>query len=394
MCLRIQRVVRAFVSLLAATFAFSQVSPAQDEALRARVDSLEQQVLGLQKAAAETKTPQKQQSPGPIVIMSGLIFTNYSYSPKGGADWPSMNKFDFDRVYLTAKSTLTEEWKVQVTTDIFRTSNVGSGAYYNGLSFRLKFALLEYTPDPAWSIKAGAIPNVWTGFSESLWKYRGIAKVPTDKNGYFSTADLGISAAYSLPNKVGELTASILNGNNFENPDTNRFKDIGVRASLAPFGENPALKSLVFGAHCYLGSNGTPGGPALERNRFGGIVGYSYSVISANIEYDIKQETPVNPNVKVSGNLLSVFGEVRSPAEGWWGKLAAVWRVDLVEPNVDVTGDKTTFVIAGLSYKINDKVMLVLDQQAVFAESKTLTKYDKTKVDFDQKYFVHAIIAF
>ena len=380
------------VNIVLFSLCISSIAMSQDAELKARIDTLQQQLLDLRKVAESALTGQRQQPAGSAVVMSGNVFANYSYSPNGGTDWPSMNKFDLDRVYLTAKSNLSEEWKAQVTTDVYRTSSIGSTTYYNGLAIRLKYALVEYAPAPSVSIKAGMIPTVWTSISELYWKYRGIAKVPTDKSSYFSTSDLGISGTYLLPNKLGEVSAFILNGNGYDNPDTNRYKDFGARAVLNPFSDESVLKSLAIAGYGYVGTSGGPGGPALPRNRIGGIVACSYSIVSANIEFDSRKDAPATPNTTVTGSLWSVFGEVRSPWDAWLSKFAAVWRVDFVDPNVNVSGDKTRFVIGGLAYKVNDKVTLALDEQATYAETKTLTRYDKSKTDYDSKICIHSII--
>ena len=94
---------------------------------------------------------------------SATLFSNLVYSPRG-IDGKFANKFDFDRVYFTMKTPLAEDWKFQVTTDIYR--NASATSYYNGLAVRLKFAIVEYTPFTSLSVKFGMVPGPWNGLVE------------------------------------------------------------------------------------------------------------------------------------------------------------------------------------------------------------------------------------
>jgi hypothetical protein len=235
---------------------------------------------------------------------------------------------------------------------------------------------------------------VWPGFVDGVWKYRGISATITDRQGYYSVADIGMSVSYALPEKMGDITGFIVNGNGFTSPETNRFKDFALRASITPFIDNSLLKTLLFAGYAYKGSNLSAVSTALKRDRVGGLVSYVYSVVTVSAEYNIRKDAPSNPDTVVSGNALSLFGEVKAPFDEWKNKFMFVWRYDIAESNVDKGGDMTRFCILGVAYKPTDKIIVAVDRQWVSAESETLKKNDGTKTDYDGRWFLHTIVNF
>jgi hypothetical protein len=349
-------------------------------------------VVAQEKQDAPKQEPAKQEQPKPAAtgpVFSGQIFTNYMYE-LDGSDGPNCNKFDIERLYLTAKANLAEDWKIQVTTDIYR--NAGTGSYYNGLAVRLKFGYVEYTPVSSLSIKMGMVPGPWAGLVETLWRYRGVVTTASDRYSYVSTADLGLSACYSLPEKTGEVAAYVLNGDGYSNVESNRFKDFVFRANVAPFSSVDALKGLMFGGLAYIGKTGTT--TMLTKNRFGGLVGYQYSVATVGVEYLVRKDTPTNPDTTVTGNVVSIFGELKAPFADLEKKLSLIGRFDVQEPNTVKGGDVARFLVLGVTWKANDKVTFAVDHQRVRMERETLKRSDGKYVSRDKRWYLHAIVSF
>jgi hypothetical protein len=308
-----------------------------------------------------------------------------------GTDGRDFNKFDMERVYFTMKSQVADDWKFQITSDIYR--NAATGTYYAGLAVRLKFAYLDYAPLQGLSVKFGMIPGVWSSTEETAWRYRGIDKTLSDKNGYFSTADVGLSATYSLPNKLGEVAAYMMNGDGFTAPEANRFKDYSVRASISPFGSVDLLKSLAVSGMASVGAAGTT--RALDRNRYGALVSYSYSVCSVGAEYVVRKDAPTNPDTIRTANTYSLMGEIKAPFADLQSKLSLVVRYDANEPNVDKGGDQTHYLIAGLVWKATDKITLAIDNQILFCETNSLKRTpDNVLLNTDRRWFLHTILNF
>lgn len=321
------------------------------------------------------------------VTFGGSFFGNYSYTVQG-IDGQDFNKFDIERVYFTAKSQVSDNWKFQMTTDVYR--NSAAGTYYAGLAVRMKFAFVDFSPWSSLSIKAGMIPGPWNGAVEAYWKYRGVAQTANDKYGYIQTADLGLSVTYSLPDKYGEIAGYVFNGDSYNAPESSRYKDLVLRASLVPFPGTPELKTLTVGGYTYLGKNGAAG---LKKQRFGGLIGYSYGVVLVGAEYDSRTDGVVNA-ADVSGNVFSLFTEIKLPIAELQSKLSLLFRYDSCDPNDSKDNDKINFFIAGLAWKLNEKISLVLDRQIITTDTRTMKSNAGTFLDKDEKWFLHTILSF
>jgi hypothetical protein len=323
--------------------------------------------------------------------LSGQAFGFFGYT-SDGIEGKDANRFDFDRVYFTAKTNLFEGGKFQFTTDMYR--NAAAGTYYAGLSIRIKFAYLDYAPAQDVSIKIGMIPTHWPGYVDGFWKYRGVQTTISDRNGYFSTSDLGISGTYTFPGKLGEISGFVFNGSGYTAPESNRFKDLAVRATLTPFATDPVLKGFVLVGYAYKGTNQSAASAALKRDRIGGLAGMSYSIASVYCEYNARTDAATNPDTVVMGNAISFFGEIKAPFEDLKNTWAFLWRHDVAEPNTSKGGDMNRYSLFGISYKPNEKVTLVLDHSFVKAETASLKRNDGSKTDSDKRWFVHMILTF
>ena len=350
--------------------------------------------LAQEKPAGSSKPSESAPAPKPaagiVPTFGGTLFGNYTYVING-TDGKDFSKFDLERVYFTMKAQIADDWKFQVTTDVYR--NVAAGTYYSGLAVRLKFAYLDYAAFPGLSVKFGMIQGVWNGTEEAFWKYRGIAKTVSDQNSYYSTADLGVSATYALPSKLGEVAFTMNNGDGYQSPELNRYKDYVFRASLTPFASVELLKSLSVSGIGSVGSAGTT--RALDRNRYGALVGYAYSYLSAGAEYIVRKDAPTNPDTVKTGNAFSLFGELKAPFAGLESKLSFIARYDGVEPNIDKGGDMTHFVVAGIVWKATDKLTLAIDNQLLICETNSLKRTtDNVLLNTDRRWFLHTILTF
>ncbi|HLP18083.1 MAG TPA: hypothetical protein VK470_17630 [Bacteroidota bacterium] len=336
--------------------------------------------------AAQAAVPKSQP-----VSVSGMVYSYYTYS-MDGVEGKDANRFDLDRLYLTAKSQLFDGGKFQFTTDVYR--NTVPGSYYNGLGIRVKYGFLDLALAGPLSLKFGMIPTHWAGFIDQYWKYRGVSATIVDRQSYFSSADLGASLTYALPGKFGELSLYVLNGSGYTNPESNRFKDAAVRLNVAPFPESPGLKALTIAGYAYKGAAVSAASTALKRDRIGGMVSYSTSLMSATGEYHVRKDALTSPDTITTGNGMSIFGEVKAPFELLQNKFSLVWRVDIIDPNLDKGDDRQRLAILGLSYKMNDRVNFVADYQGTKAESDLFKRPDGEKTDADKRWFLHLIVTY
>src|SRR3990170_2128965 len=183
--------------------------------------------------------PPRKKSPAPetpAFSFSGVLYANFQYR---GDERPakSTNKFDLERAYLTFRVPAGERASVRVTADVFQQQTTGSDAFYRGWVVRVKYAYLQYDflKGRSWNglARAGLVHNVVIEHVETFWP-RWLSITPVERAGFFSSADGGIAASLSLPNKLGELYTTITNGPGYTSREIDRFKDYSARISLTP----------------------------------------------------------------------------------------------------------------------------------------------------------------
>src|SRR3954470_9675735 len=227
----------------------------------------------------------------PPLSVSGLIFGSYNYQlPTTPAQFANQNDNGFivDRVYLNFRAPAGDRLSVRVTTDVYQTQETnGQNAY----TIRAKYAYLQYdAPKKSNGVsvfgRLGILQNVVTEHEENFWP-RYLSQVALERAGYFSSADVGVAGGTPLPNKMGEVYATIVNGPGYTSRERDRFKDFAIRLSLTPLANNtsyPLLQTFTITGWGYKGAvasafvNGGlgqvgPVGEALDRSRAGVFVG-------------------------------------------------------------------------------------------------------------------------
>jgi hypothetical protein len=369
---------------------------AQKPAEKAALDSLRAEVAALRQAVKKD-VDAINKAANSAVKFSGVLYTYYQYTTNG-TEGNDFNRVDVDRLYLTAKATISENTRLTATTDVFRQTDATKNAFYGGLVIRVKFAYAEYSPSSDIAVRLGMIPTHWQGMVDGIWKYRVLIANITDNTraGYNASSDLGASATYTLPSKLGEIFAGIYNGSGYSNPEANRFKDFALRATLTPVANEP----LTLAAYYYMGNGESTIKQSLGKNRWGALASYSYSGVTVGLDYNEKQDKAKPANITLadttqSGRAISFFGEAKAPFDGFLGTLAFLWRLDYIDANTSVGQDITRYWIAGISCKVNDKLTVIVDRQTNKTESAVmLTRVDKAKIDYDNRWFLHVQLNF
>jgi hypothetical protein len=181
---------------------------------------------------------------------------------------------------------------IRITTDVFQNTNPAQNTYYQGWVIRAKYAYLQYTglrnefgPGSSLVGRLGLLHTVMVDYEEQYWP-RYLQQTAIEKNGFFSSSDMGLAGLATLGNRWGEIYGTVTNGSgytSYDNPGaaaqaqavgTNRFKDFGIRASITPFGQDGPKPVELPPQHLrsrrggYLGCNGSarssPAGEAGE----------------------------------------------------------------------------------------------------------------------------------
>jgi hypothetical protein len=347
----------------------------------------------------------------PQLDFSGVIFANWSYRTDRGAR--AQNRFDVERAYLTFRMPAGDRASVRITADVFQNPSAPGDAFYRGWAFRAKYAYLQYDAVRGTGLTAaarlGMLQTVVIEHIESFWP-RWLSRTAVELNGFFASADLGLSAQVGLPGKRGEIYATVTNGPGYTAREADRFKDAAVRLTLTPFAQSPGLfQGLAMSAWGYKGAiasrfvAGGPGqvgavGEGLQRDRWGLFAGLRHRRLTLGAELarrieegELGNNTPASPRALIdsTSTLVSAFAIVRPLellASVNRSPLAAVVRYDRARFNDDA-GPAQRLIIAGLVWDLTSRVSVAADFQQSLPRDGAAGTDTKT-------WFAHFVAAF
>ena len=370
----------------------------------------------------------------PTLDFSGVIYGNYRYTydsaTKAANGTQATNKFDIERVYLNFRMPAGEDGSIRVTTDVFNNGGTCAGCYA-GWTVRLKYAYFQYNflHDIGGSkgfnavARIGMLHTAQVDHEEGFFP-RWISQVALERNGFFSSSDVGIAGLLTLPNKWGELYAVMDNGTGYSQIETDPYKEYAARLSLTPFGNGSnILKTLTLSPFVFVGHtaskfiNGGTGqvGPVTDgntRNREGVFLGLKDRRLTLGAEWaqrtetvELGSNTAASPRTTYdnSGTVTSAFAIVR-PFELFaddpkqHSPFGIIARVDRFNPFSDqrsagpTTGNQTTssanqLIIAGLFWDLNSKMTFSVDLQDLKPQGGSTTLESKV-------LFAHWQVAF
>jgi hypothetical protein len=382
--------------------------------------------------AQTTPAPAPVPASGPTALnFSGVLFGSYNYQLRttpaplaGQID----NAFVLDRAYLTFRMPAGDRTSIRITTDVYPTTEATSTAY----AIRAKYAYLQYdAPKHANGAavmgRIGILQNVVIDHIESFWP-RYLAQSAVERAGFFASADVGLAGQLTLPNKMGEVYATIMNGPGYTTRERDRFKDFAVRLSVTPLANNkeyPLLQTFTLTGWGYKGAtasafvNGGAGqvgaiGEGLDRSRAGVFIGLKDPRLVLGGEFAQRHEdgeTGANTVAssrglsETTGRVLSAFTVVRPFAfTSASGKSAfgLVARYDRVTPTAATTSviiggtapstaNAYHTVIAGLFVDLSQKAQLALDYQESLASANGLSNAPPAQA---KGYYAHFVVNF
>jgi hypothetical protein len=348
-------------------------------------------------------------APSPLNF-SGVIFGSYNFQlPTTAAPLRNQanNSFVVDRAYLTFRMAAGERTSIRITTDVFQSSDSASNAY----TIRAKYAYLQYEAakmanGAGITGRIGILQNVLIDHLENFWS-RYLAQAATERAGYFASADVGLAALVTLPNKFGEVYANVVNGPGYQLRERDRFKDFAVRLTLTPLLNSTSsslLQTFTITAWGYKGATAStfvnggaeqvgPVGEALDRTRAGVLVGIKDPRLVIAGEYTKRHDegeaglnTALSPRTETAttGRMLSGFAIVRPLAfTNGTGKspFGLVGRYDHITPTASTTGFATApassnayhFLVGGLFYDLSQRAQIALDYQETLASNNDVS---------------------
>lgn len=395
--------------------------------LRARIRPL----LAALASAAGVARLGAQAAPAPALPplnFSGIIFGSYNFqrsTTPNPLNRQTDNAFIVDRAYLTFRMPAGDHTSIRITTDLYQSSETTPNAY----TIRAKYAYLQYDGNKMdnglqMAGRVGILQNVVIEHEETFWP-RYLAQTAIERAGFFSSADVGLATQIALPNKMGELYATIVNGPSYTSRETDRFKDYAVRLSITPLANNkdlPLLQTFTITAWGYKGAtastfvnggaatNGSVGS-ALDRSRAGLFAGIKDPrfVLAAEVaqrheDGELGANTIASPRAltETSGRVLSAFTVLRPFAfvnASGKSPFGIVARYDGVKPTANTNGFATVppadnayhTAIGGLFWDLSQKAQIALDYQESLASSNGVSNAPPAP---SKAYFAHFVVNF
>lgn len=299
-------------------------------------------------AGANPLAAQGSPPPAPQVTVGGLVYTQYLYQLNDTLT-PHFNNFDITRAYVNVLGKFAGGVNTRITADIYRNAD-------GSLGYRLKYAFATYTPEGSQlTYKLGLIHTPWLDWEEALWDYRMQGQMAMERGGYVSAADFGVGVDGKWGADKVNLQVTVVNGENYKNPETGQGKDAQARLSVRVMDtDDPSrVGGLRLTGYAAYGKT-TAGG---QRNRLLGMVSYKTKQLTLAGEAATTQDGILTGPTATNGHLYSAFGVFKVPDS----KVAIIARTDIWHPQAGNTTDKQTRFIGGLSYQLTPNWRLLGD---------------------------------
>lgn len=344
----------------------------------------------------------------PSIKIGAVIFADYTFQQKPtakDADGNEIhaNSFNATRSYINVTGNLSHIVAFRITPDVTRMSTTGASTSIDGsMAFRLKYAYAQINLDdwlPKGSfIRLGIQQTPFIDSLEGVYRYRFQGTVFTERAGYMSSADAGVSFRTTLPNNYGDVHIGVYNGEGYAKAEANNMKALMVRVGVKPLPRHPLLKGWKVQGF-YTADNTVENA---ERKRAVLNTTFEHSYLNAGFDYlDTHDQSSAKPgSLNLHGKGWSVWATPKKVFPNG-SSVEALFRYDYVEPQNEVATvgagtvagrgkDKRT--IAGLAYWFpktgNVSAALLFD-----VENVTFTDY-VTARPTQQKFFVHSLISF
>ena len=358
--------------------------------------------------SAPSPAPVATQSSLPFAF-SGVLYLNFQYG--GPTNTKSANRFDIDRAYLNFRAAAGSRDSVRVTADVFQQRDPANDDFYTGWAVRFKYAYLNHqfvrgnSNEYRVYGRIGMLQTVIVEKEEQYWN-RGLSQASVEQAGYFNSADVGAAASVSLPNRLGEVYATIVNGNGYDERETDRFKDYQARISISPWANSSNfLRGLEFSpwvsfggrSSDFIAGQGTlaPVTEMQQRDRYGLFTGYRNSRLVAGLQLsrkiDVAESADTTQDVvptarEVTGSLISNFAFWRPLGPASSSPWSVLYRFDIVEPDDTRSGEQRRYIV-GTTWDFSSRTSVTFDVQTVSFRDGLVGTNTRT-------YFLHFIANF
>ena len=279
---------------------------------------------------------------------------------KGAKD---LNNFDVSRAYLNVLPTFNDKLDARVTTDVTRAAVTGTSTTVSttgSLVVRLKYGYMTYHLTPEVDTIAGLQQTPWIAYEEDIWPYRGLAPVALETFYGDSSSDFGFTSRMKFLDKKLDIHAGVYNGEFYSKPETNKYKTGSIRASyqiLPGDQKTGGLKLHAFYEYGLKAQNA-------DRVRSVEMLSYECPMFTVAGQWLYAQDGSGKPKGHTRGEGESVFAFYNLPWKMPDGSgLRVLARYDIADPNISVSDDGSSRLIAGVALLGSKYSQMVLDYQ-------------------------------
>jgi hypothetical protein len=265
--------------------------------------------------ACTATTPALAVDVGSDTTIGGLVFFDVSNISLQNEDKtgkkvdtpPNGFGFDVKRFYLIVDHKFNDVWSANLTTDAqystAATTSVvtppstpgGSPGTVNALTSQttsggvtevmIKKLYLQAKFDPGFIVRAGSYDMPWDPFVESLYGYRYVEKLTTDRLGFSNTTDWGANVGGAFgDHDLLSYSLSAVNGSGYKNPTRTKYVDFEGRVAVKP------VPWLTAGVGYYSGHLGQVNAtnqdfPTNKASRIDAVLGVVFQGLRVGVEY-------------------------------------------------------------------------------------------------------------
>ena len=325
-----------------------------------------------------------------VVSITGFMFAEGKIGGVTYFDYSSTEKasgFNFQRQYFGYGGDVSDQVSYKILFDVGRT-NVGAAVIEKDTSYKsedtrlvvfLKKAQINYKSSFG-RFNFGLIGMNTYAVQESNWGYRFIEKSTIDKNGFSSTADLGIGFSRVLVNQL-KMSLQVVNGEGYKNPQSDKYHKIAFNST---YGEHNLVKNSGFNAGVVYTTEQTDDKPNTMISLFGGFSGLG---LRLGGQFNMLKEGGIESQIISVSSNYSVTD-----------KLDAFVRYDMFDPNTDgieqelhgftITTerkDNSTYLIAGIQLSCGNGLLVApnIRMESYEDDLDSATEY---KINFQFKF--------
>ena len=273
------------------------------------------------------------------VKIGGTSYFDYTNADETSA-------FNFNRQYMSFSGAASDDVKFNVVFDVGRTDEL-DGEDKRLVAF-LKKAQIDYMVSRC-KVSLGLIGMNAHGVQEKNWGYRFIEKSAIDKNGFTSTADLGVGFSKVTSDLIVNL--QMVNGEGYKNPQMDEYHKISINI------KNHQNAGIVYS------TEDSDEGITTMMSLFGIITHNSYRVSG---EYD--KRTVGGVDETISSMSASYF---------LTDDLDVFVRYDMHDPNTDDEKDSDNYLIAGVVFNCGSGLSISpnLRMKSYENDDESITEY-------------------